>query len=151
MEANDTLVRLIRRYWQLQGKPERNVIISRWNGYHGSTVAGASLGGMKPMHEQGGLPIPGIVHIEQPYWYENGGALSPEEYGLKAARRLQEKIAHACGKSAADVEVKLLSEKNLHLSVKAQSAAEGDVLWDKISRMPELNAFEVALDVPVGR
>ena len=31
---------------------ERNVIISRWNGYHGSTVAGAALGGMKPMHEQ---------------------------------------------------------------------------------------------------
>jgi putrescine---pyruvate transaminase len=27
---------------------------------------------MKPMHKQGGLPIPGIVHIEQPYWFENG-------------------------------------------------------------------------------
>ncbi len=51
-EANDTLIRLVRRYWQLLGNPERNVIISRWNGYHGSTVAGASLGGMKPMHEQ---------------------------------------------------------------------------------------------------
>jgi osmotically-inducible protein OsmY len=66
-------------------------------------------------------------------------------------RRLQEKIARACGKSATDVEVKLLSEKNLHLCVKAQSAAEGNVLWDKISHMPELDAFEVALDVPVDR
>jgi putrescine aminotransferase len=91
-EANDTLVRAVRRYWQVLDQPERNVIISRWNGYHGSTVAGASLGGMKPMHEQGGLPIPGIVHIEQPYWFENGGDLSPAEYGRKAARALAEKI-----------------------------------------------------------
>jgi putrescine aminotransferase len=91
-EANDTLLRAVRRYWQLLDQPERNVIVSRWNGYHGSTVAGASLGGMKPMHEQGGLPIPGIVHIEQPYWFENGADLSPAEYGRKAARALADKI-----------------------------------------------------------
>jgi putrescine---pyruvate transaminase len=93
-EANDTLVRLIRRYWQLQGTPERNVIISRWNGYHGSTVAGASLGGMKPMHEQLGPEgaLPGIVHINQPYWYGEGGDLSPEEFGIRCARELESKI-----------------------------------------------------------
>jgi len=90
-EANDTIVRMVRRYWDVCGEP-RNIIISRHNAYHGSTMAAASLGGMKSMHEQGGLPIPGIVHIEQPYWYENGGELSPEEYGLKAARALQEQI-----------------------------------------------------------
>jgi putrescine---pyruvate transaminase len=91
-EANDTLLRAVRRYWQLLDQPERNIVISRWNGYHGSTVAGASLGGMKPMHEQGGLPIPGIVHIEQPYWFENGGDLSPAEFGKKAAHALSAKI-----------------------------------------------------------
>jgi putrescine---pyruvate transaminase len=93
-EANDTLIRLVRRYWQLLGNPERNVIISRWNGYHGSTIAGASLGGMKPMHEQlgpdGGLP--GIVHINQPYWFGEGGDLSPAEFGVKCARELEQKI-----------------------------------------------------------
>jgi putrescine---pyruvate transaminase len=68
------------------------VIVSRWNGYHGSTMAGASLGGMPGMHEQGGLPIPGIVHIEQPYWFDNGGELSRHEYGLKAAQALEAKI-----------------------------------------------------------
>jgi putrescine aminotransferase len=47
---------------------------------------------MAAMHAQGGLPIPDIVHIEQPYWYENGVDVSPEEYGLRAARRLAEKI-----------------------------------------------------------
>ena len=91
-EANDTILRMARRYWDVRGEPARQVIISRHNAYHGSTVAGASLGGMAAMHSQGGLPIPGIVHIEQPYWFENGVDLSPEDYGLRAARRLAEKI-----------------------------------------------------------
>ena len=86
------MVRLVRRYWDLLGQPERNVIISRENAYHGSTMAGASLGGMAFMHQQGGLPIPGIVHIPQPYWYGEGGTLSPEEFGLKAARALEARI-----------------------------------------------------------
>jgi putrescine aminotransferase len=91
-EANDTMVRMVRRYWDLMGQPERQIIISRWNGYHGSTMAGASLGGMKPMHAQGGLPIPGISHIAQPYWFECGGDLDPDEFGLQAARALEERI-----------------------------------------------------------
>ena len=44
------------------------------------------------MHAQGGLPIPGIVHIEQPYWFENAQGLSPREYGVKAARALEHKL-----------------------------------------------------------
>ena len=91
-EANDTVVRTVRHYWSVLGQPQRTVIISRRNAYHGSTMAGASLGGMKPMHEQGGLPIPGIVHIAQPYWFGEGGELSPEQFGLKAARELEQKI-----------------------------------------------------------
>jgi putrescine aminotransferase len=91
-EANDTFLRMARRYWDIKGQPQRKIIISRWNGYHGSTVAGASLGGMKAMHGQGGLPIPDIVHIEQPYWFECGGDLTPEEFGRKAAAALEAKI-----------------------------------------------------------
>jgi putrescine aminotransferase len=91
-EGNDTVVRLVRRYWDLQGQPQRKVIISRVNAYHGSTMAGASLGGMAFMHAQGGLPIPDIVHIPQPYWYGEGGDLAPHDFGLKAARALEEKI-----------------------------------------------------------
>jgi putrescine aminotransferase len=91
-EGNDTVLRMVRHYWTVKGQPEKKVIISRLNAYHGSTVAGASLGGMSYMHAQGDLPIPGIVHIEQPYWYENGYEMSPADYGLRAARRLAEKI-----------------------------------------------------------
>lgn len=91
-EGNDTIVRMVRRYWDLKGQPDRHVIISRHNAYHGSTMAGASLGGMSGMHEQGGLPIPGIVHIEQPFWFESDRTLSRDEFGLKAARALEAKI-----------------------------------------------------------
>jgi putrescine aminotransferase len=91
-EGNDTVVRMVRRYWDVLGQPQRQVIISRHNAYHGSTMAGASLGGMSGMHAQGGLPIPGIVHIDQPYWVEHGQGMSPDEFGLKAARWLEDKI-----------------------------------------------------------
>ncbi|MFZ4651108.1 MAG: aspartate aminotransferase family protein [Rubrivivax sp.] len=93
-EGNDTVVRMVRRYWDLRGQPERQVIISRINAYHGSTMAGASLGGMSGMHAQGGLPIPGITHIQQPCWWELGReqGLSPEEFGVVAANWLEERI-----------------------------------------------------------
>ncbi|MCS5609225.1 MAG: aminotransferase class III-fold pyridoxal phosphate-dependent enzyme, partial [Candidatus Poribacteria bacterium] len=58
-EANDTVIRLVRRFWQLQDKPDKQIIIARKNAYHGSTIAAASLGGMEGMHTQGaGIPIP---------------------------------------------------------------------------------------------
>ncbi|MBC7656275.1 MAG: aspartate aminotransferase family protein [Frankiaceae bacterium] len=91
-EANDTILRMVRHFWAVQGQPKKNVFIGRHNGYHGSTVAGASLGGMKGMHAMGGLPIPDIVHINQPYWFGEGGNLSHEEFGLQRARELEEKI-----------------------------------------------------------
>jgi putrescine aminotransferase len=93
-EGNDTVVRMVRRYWDLLGQPQRQVIISRHNAYHGSTMAGASLGGMSGMHAQGGLPIPGIEHIEQPYWWEHGRTqgLTRDEFGLVAARWLEQRI-----------------------------------------------------------
>jgi len=91
-EANDTNIRLVRHYWAIKGKPTKDVIISRWNGYHGSSVGSGSLGGMKGMHAQGGMPIPNIVHIDQPHWYAEGGDMTPEDFGLERARQLEAKI-----------------------------------------------------------
>lgn len=91
-EGNDTILRMVRRYWDIQGQPQKKTFIARKNAYHGSTVAGASLGGMDYMHEQGDLPIPGIAHIEQPYYLEYGAGLTPEAFALKAAGWLEEKI-----------------------------------------------------------
>jgi putrescine aminotransferase len=91
-EANDTIVRMVRRYWELQAQPERHIIISRKNAYHGSTIAGASLGGMAGMHAQGGPGVPGIVHIGQPSYLEGGAGMSEDEFGIAAAGWLEERI-----------------------------------------------------------
>ncbi|WP_298560433.1 aspartate aminotransferase family protein [uncultured Aliiroseovarius sp.] len=91
-DANDTNIRMVRTYWAEKGQPERDVIISRWNAYHGSTIGGTSLGGMKGMHGQGSLPIPGIEFIDQPHWYAEGGDTDPEAFGLERAQQLEAKI-----------------------------------------------------------
>ncbi len=100
-EANDTVVRMVRHFWSVQGRPEKFNIIGRINGYHGSTLAGASLGGMAAMHKQGGLPIAGIHHINQPYWFQDGGDLDPEVFGLQRARELETKILELGPKTVA--------------------------------------------------
>ena len=91
-EANDTNVRMVRHYWSSVGQPDKSIIISRKNAYHGSTMASASLGGMTYMHEQGGMPIPDIVHIDQPYVFGEANGQDPEAFGLACARQLEEKI-----------------------------------------------------------
>ncbi|MFT4076956.1 MAG: aspartate aminotransferase family protein [Asticcacaulis sp.] len=91
-EANEVIIRLVRYYWQLMGKPEKRTIISRTLAYHGSTVATSSLGGMPLMHANDGGVLPQITHIEHPHWYVNGGELTPAEYGLKAAQALEARI-----------------------------------------------------------
>jgi len=90
-EANDTNLRLVHRYYNLLGKPDKNLIISRKNAYHGSTIASASLGGMGPMHQQmHGLDY--IHHINQPHWFAEGADEDPNDYGIRVARELEQKI-----------------------------------------------------------
>jgi putrescine aminotransferase len=92
-EGNDTNLRLVRRYWDILGQKDRNIIISRENAYHGSTIAGATLGGMSGMHDQQGqVTIPNVVYIGQPYYVEGGKGKTPEEFGLEAASWLEKKI-----------------------------------------------------------
>jgi putrescine aminotransferase len=91
-EANDTNIRAARAFWAAQGQPDKQILIARHNAYHGSTMGGASLGGMGGMHAQGGLPIPGIVHIGQPHWWAEGGDTDPQDFGLARARELEDAI-----------------------------------------------------------
>ena len=56
-EANDTQVKLVWYYNNLRGKPQKKKIISRLGGYHGSTVAAASLTGLPTFHRAFDLPL----------------------------------------------------------------------------------------------
>lgn len=91
-DSNDTVLRMVRTYWDLMGKPEKKTVISRRNAYHGSTVASASLGGMSAMHAQSGMPIPGITHIGQPYWFGEALEMNKGEFGIAAAQELEQEI-----------------------------------------------------------
>lgn len=90
-EANDTNIRLVRRYWDIKGQPEKRVIIARTNGYHGSTIGGGSLGGMSGIHAHGGK-LAGIVHIGEPNYWDQGGEMTPEAFGLMRAQELEAMI-----------------------------------------------------------
>lgn len=91
-EGNDSAIKIIRYFWNLQGKPNKKTIIARKKAYHGVTLGAASLSGLTSMHPQADLPLPGFVHIDCPYWYGEGGDMTPEAFGLKTARALEEKI-----------------------------------------------------------
>jgi putrescine---pyruvate transaminase len=95
-EANDTALKLIRYYWNLRGRPEKKIHISRDLAYHGVTFAAASLSGLTPMHPQWDLPLPGFVRVPAPYWFgakaAGYGDIDPEEFGVLIARKLEDRI-----------------------------------------------------------
>jgi putrescine aminotransferase len=101
-EANDTALRLVRHYWALEGKPEKNRIISRQMAYHGSTIAGTSLGGMAGMHSQLNGAVPNIVHVMMPYAYELAlPGESDHDFGLRAAKSVEDAILEAGAENVA--------------------------------------------------
>ena len=95
-EANDSALKLIRYFWNLKGRPEKKIHISRDYAYHGVTMGAASLSGLSPMHPQWDLPLPGFEKVPAPYWFgaeaAGYGGIGPEEFGLLIAERLEEKI-----------------------------------------------------------
>ena len=82
--------------WALEGKPEKNRIISRKWAYHGSTITGASLGGMEGMHKQLDGAMPNIVHVMPPYAFELAlPGESDHDFGLRAAKAVEDAILEA--------------------------------------------------------
>ena len=63
-DAVDTAGKLARRYWDVQGRPEKRVIVSREHGYHGMHAFGTSLAGI-PVNKAGygGELIDEVVHV----------------------------------------------------------------------------------------
>jgi 4-aminobutyrate--pyruvate transaminase len=68
-EANDTAIKLIWYYNNAIGRPRKKKIISRVRGYHGVTVATASLTGLAANHVDFDLPMDGMLHADCPYYY----------------------------------------------------------------------------------
>ena len=89
-EANDTQVKIAWYYNHLRGKPEKRKIISRRRGYHGVTVAAASMTGLPNLHRSFNLPLDGFVHTSAPhhYWEAEPG-MSEREFSRRLAADLE--------------------------------------------------------------
>ena len=92
-DANDTQIKLIWYYNNAIGRPKKKKIISRKKGYHGVTVAAASLTGLPPFHQGFDIPIPRIIHTESPYYYRGAEpGESEEDYAARLAASLEQLI-----------------------------------------------------------
>ncbi len=89
-DANDTQVKLVWYYHNLKGQPRKKKIISRLEGYHGSTVASGSLTGLPAFHRAFDLPIANVLHTKPTYQYRHGApGQSEEEYASALAAELE--------------------------------------------------------------
>ncbi|KLN60544.1 aminotransferase [Kiloniella spongiae] len=92
-EANDTVVKLVWYYNNAIGRPEKKKIISRIKGYHGVTVASASMTGLPANHTDFDLPIDNILHTSCPhYWRFGQGGESEDDFSTRMADDLEKMI-----------------------------------------------------------
>jgi 4-aminobutyrate--pyruvate transaminase len=92
-EANDTQVKLAWYMNNALGRPKKKKIIARLRGYHGVTIASASLTGLPANHIDFDLPIANILHTSCPHYYRFGEAgESEQEFATRMADELEEQI-----------------------------------------------------------
>jgi len=92
-EANDTVVKMVWYYNNAIGRPQKKKIISRLKGYHGVTVAAASLTGLPTNHIDFDLPIANILHTDCPHHYRFGQeGESEEDFASRMAANLEKLI-----------------------------------------------------------
>jgi len=75
-DANDTLIKILRYYFNAIGKPQKYKIIARERSYHGVTIASASLTGLAVNHTNFDLPFDalGILRTDAPHYYRGAQA-----------------------------------------------------------------------------
>ena len=92
-EANDSVIKLVWYYNNALGRPEKKKIISRVKGYHGVTVASASMTGLPANHRDFDLPIKNILHAPCPHYYRFGeDGESEEDFATRMAAELDKMI-----------------------------------------------------------
>lgn len=92
-EANDTILKMIWYRSNALSKPEKKKVISRLRGYHGVTIASASMTGLPNNHRSFDLPIDGVLHTTCPhYWKEGHADESEEDFATRCAEDLDAMI-----------------------------------------------------------
>ncbi len=92
-EANDSVVKMIWYMNNALGRPAKKKIISRIKGYHGVTVASASLTGLPYNHRSFDLPIANILHTSCPHHYRFAkDGETEEQFATRCAEELEQLI-----------------------------------------------------------
>ena len=92
-DANDTQLKLYTYHNNAIGKPNKKKIISRVKGYHGVTVASASMTGLPAQHKLFDLPAKGFSHSDTPHYYRGGlDGESEEQYVQRLTKNLDDLI-----------------------------------------------------------
>lgn len=93
-EANDTAIKMVWYYHAAIGKPQKKKIISRKGGYHGVTLAAASLTALAYAQDGFGLPLDFALHTSSPHYYQQAKDGESElEFTQRLAQDLEDMIA----------------------------------------------------------
>jgi 4-aminobutyrate--pyruvate transaminase len=92
-EANDTAIKMVWYFNNALGRPAKKKIIGRQKGYHGVTIAAASLMGLPTFQRDFDLPIANMLHTDCPHHYRFGQAGESEEaFATRCAANLEKLI-----------------------------------------------------------
>ena len=92
-EANDSAIKMICYMNNALGRPKKKKIIGRIKGYHGITIAAASLTGLPANHRSFDVPLPGFVHTMTPHFYHAGlPGESEDDFATRCADELEKLI-----------------------------------------------------------
>ncbi len=92
-DANETNIKLVWYYNNVQGRPKKKKIISRWRGYHGSGLMTGSLTGLELFHNMFDLPLEQVVHTEAPYYFRRADlSMSEADFTADCAEKLEQLI-----------------------------------------------------------
>ncbi len=78
-EANNSAIKMVWYFNNALGRPQKKKIIGRVKGYHGITVASASLTGLAVNHRAFDVPLPGFLHTMTPHHYHGANPGESEE------------------------------------------------------------------------
>ncbi len=106
-EANDAALKLVWFYNNAMGRPQKKKIISRWRGYHGVTIASASLTGLPANHQDFDLPIDRVLHTDCPSYYHGA---EPGETESQFTQRIVNNLEQLILKEGPDTVAAFIAE-----------------------------------------
>ncbi len=93
-EANETAIKLARRHWVRQGKPEKSIVLAHDRGYHGLAGVTTTVTRLQPYHPDFGIEAPDIREVPAPYTYRcpHGVPCDPETCPVAQGVALEQRI-----------------------------------------------------------